>query len=154
MNTNVWLRLALTLTMLMIFASPARAQQGSERNMSHPPAPTCRMDAAGMCGGACPNGQLCQKKGPGVCGCAEATTCGLMPGTKMCGGACKDSRMVCQQVGDQPGKCDCRPPNPPPVSTCAFDPKKKMCGGTCVGVNQGKVCRQVSPDACRCMPAT
>src|SRR5450759_2713600 len=132
MNIKLWLKLALPLVILTAFTGLATAQQKSERNFPHPPSPTCRMDAAGMCGGVCPNGQACKKKGPGVCGCEqEVPTCASIPGTKSCGGPCKDPRLVCQKVegvGGQPDKCDCVPP---PPRECALIPGTNMCGGPC-----------------------
>jgi hypothetical protein len=132
MNIKVWLKLALTLTMLTAFTGLATAQQKSERTIPHPPQPTCRMDAAGMCGGTCPKGQVCQKKGPGVCGCTEEPTCGLH-GTNICSGTCPKGQ-VCQG-NTTTLACGCMPPK----STCGPS-ASNMCGGTCVGPDQGKVC--------------
>jgi hypothetical protein len=153
MNIKLWLKLALPLMVLTAFTGLATAQQKSERSPWHPPSPTCRMDAAGMCGGTCPKGQVCQKKGPGVCGCEqEVPTCALIPGTKMCGGPCPNPKLVCQKVDGQADKpCQCLPPTQ--VSTCGYN-EAKICGGTCIGPDQGKVCRKDSAGVCGCKPAT
>jgi hypothetical protein len=133
MNIKLWLKLALALTMLTAFTGLAMAQQKSERTFVPPPPPKCRVDAAGMCGGICPKGQVCQKKGPGVCGCTEEPTCGLH-GTNVCSGTCPPGQ-VCQG-NTTTLACGCMP-----KSTCGPS-ATNMCGGTCVGPDQGKVCRK------------
>jgi hypothetical protein len=104
------------------------------------------IDVNGVCGGECPEGQVCAPNADDRCSCQPPPPppCGVTA-AGICGGACRKPGERCVTLPD--GRCDCEPVRPP----CGLRGTPPQCSGECP--NPSDQCVQVpGTNVCECAP--